>query len=99
MTSPDASGLLVDDRHGWSFEAGDSRGLADAVCSSLADTRESARRAKAARSHVLDEHGWPSITQRVIAEYTTAASKGNGRVDGNADPLPNTEGNLLFDVQ
>ncbi|MDC3376886.1 glycosyltransferase family 4 protein [Candidatus Nanopelagicales bacterium] len=91
--------FLAEDRHGWSFEAGDSRGLADAVCSSLADTRESARRTKAARSHVLDEHGWPSITQRVIAEYTTAASKGNGRVDGNADPLPNTEGNLLFDVQ
>lgn len=91
--------FLSEDRHGWSFEAGDSRGLADAVCSSLADSRESARRAKAARRHVLDEHGWPSIAQRVISEYATAEANGNARMDGISDPRPHTDGNLLFDVQ
>jgi len=50
--------FLDNDRHGWSFDAGNARELANAVISCVNDAQESRARADRAQSHVLAEHGW-----------------------------------------
>jgi glycogen(starch) synthase len=97
--------FVDNDRHGWSFDAGNARELADAVISCVNDAAESRARADRAQSHVLAEHGWASITERIVDEYRATQAKVNTRGGGArkavgawADDVE-INGNLLFDVQ
>lgn len=111
VVASNAGGLaefLADDAHGWSFEAGDVAGLADAVCSSLMDAEKSAARAERARAHVIAHHSWASIADRLVAQYASGVRRGHagndraGRIprdDESPRFVAGTDGNLLFDAQ
>ena len=97
--------FLDSDRHGWSFDAGNARELADAVISCVNDAQESRARADRAQSHVLAEHGWASITERIVDEYRATQAKVTTRGSGARKAVGawvddvELNGNLLFDGQ
>ena len=101
--------FLDDDAHGWSFQAGDAAGLADAVCSSLTQARESAERADRAQDHVVTHHSWETISDRIVEQYESGIPRdgaGHRRVDRSSRfseeqerYLSSADGNLLFDAR
>lgn len=97
--------FLDNDRHGWSFDAGNARELANAVISCVNDAQESRARADRAQSHVLAEHGWAPISERIVDEYRATQAKVTTRGSGARKAVGawvddvEINGNLLFDVQ
>ena len=87
------------DRFGWSFEPGSARELATATIACLELRDEAERRARDARLRVLEEYGWGSIVERLVARYEQSVQN---EVVAPATPFVsggNLDGNLLFDVE
>jgi len=96
--------FLDDEAHGWSFEAGDVAGLADAVCLSLTHADEAAKRAARARAHVVAHHSWASIAAQIVDVYEVEIARDafGPRRRAHSEPsghVASPEGNLLFDAR
>ena len=68
--------LVVEGETGWSFPAADVPGLAGAVDRALSDPRESALRARAARTRLRTDFAWPTIAARTADIYTATPTGG-----------------------
>lgn len=66
--------FLADDRHGFGFTPGDPASLANAVRDCWNDPREARERVVRAHEYVQEQHGWPTIAERTIAEYRAACA-------------------------
>lgn len=94
------SELVEDGRTGWTFTPGDASELASAVTDALADPRHARRLADAARSSVIEHHGWPAIAERTALLYRDAIRAHSGFVSEGRPELRviATDGNLLTGV-
>ena len=93
--------LVEDGRTGWTFATGDATGLAEAVEAALTDRRAARRYAAAARTVVLERHGWPAIAARTRVLYRDAIRASKAQDQSGEQPpvrLVADGGNLLTGI-